>query len=128
MPNRFVRVFENPMPIEGESSIIGFSKEAHEIVRQAGEKWPNFFTERDYRIEKMDPRETVTQLVVTMLGSPAVAHYNVQPPMSDEHIRELGAWCTQFVDPTCMSTLIDDRETDLPLVKYDSRGKIVSIW
>jgi hypothetical protein len=68
--------------------------------------------------------------VIRKLGGVSFAYLGVQPPLKDEHVKELGIWCAEHIDPYHNSgLLIDNREASSPVEPFDYRAQdVIARW
>lgn len=109
MANRRVRLYEGPGK---ESTIIGFSASA---IPKDPNSLQDFLSERGYETYEYntDNSETCNRdlAILKSVGSVSLRHVGVEPPLSDDHIREFADWCASQIDPYHNSGyLVDNRE------------------
>lgn len=83
MTPRIVRIYSH----ENESNIIGFSASCSAIPEDV--RFKKFMADRDY--ELVDPAVEKPE------GACSYRYASVKPPISSEHLRELGEFCLDFV-------------------------------
>jgi hypothetical protein len=130
MANRYVRIYDDPISFdELSATILGFSMSAGSIAQDAGKEWDDFFGDREYTVRQMTRDKDLDREAIRVLGSPSFVHYEVIPPMSDKHIRELGSLCARHIDVGHNGGyLIDNRRTEPPLIPFDRRGSVITAW
>lgn len=127
MANRYVRLYNGPE----QSNIIGFSMSA---VPDKSSDLEGFLSHKGYEVHEYncwgneaDPHDAE---VIQKLGGVSFAYLGVQPPLKDEHIKGLGVWCSEHIDPYHNSgLLIDNRDTPSPIEPFDYMPQdVIARW
>jgi len=101
MSNRYVRIYEG----QG-SNIIGFSVGASDMPNT--NEFQLFMANRGYTTTEVEP----------LAGSTSYRHVEIQPPMAEEHLRELGELCVRVVDSGMNETFVLDNRAEMPSGPY----------
>ncbi len=116
MGTRRVRIYSN---MNTDTSVIGFSHSASDAPDNL--LFVKFMQERNYRTREMELKETLAKLPTAT----TLRHIEVQPPLSEEHMQELGALCigNRFHDG-----IVDPSHDGLRVAECHPNGNNIRTW
>jgi hypothetical protein len=106
MVERIVRIY----PSEIDSMIIGFSASCSAIPED--HRFTDFMTERAYELKDPAP--------IKPKEAKSYRYVESRPPLSDEHIQELGSLCVEFMEPFALDIKVMDEREDPPRLVAES--------
>lgn len=130
MANRYVRIHNKPEGFGEPASMIGFSMSAVP-AREDLPYYAGYFTAHGQSVRAVSHAKDNENDIAVLeeLGGVSPYYLEIKPPLQEGQLAHLGRLCSALVDPSHNTGyLIDNRETELPLRPFDTRGEVVASW